>query len=285
MVRRFRLFVARVLARLVFRGPVKLGRAWFDPATGRVFPAQAGAEGDGDGGDDAATADADQAAGDDADQKDAGDADADDDSDDADGDVAAGKKEPDWKREARKHERRAKKTQAELAEAQRKLKEREDAQKSEQEKAIEKAKAEAKAEAEGGFEETRRADKIENAVTKLASGGFKVTVKDGDEEKEKTVRFADSDDAQLRIDRALRDGDLEYEDIYADGKVKTDAVTEFLRDLLEEHPRLQATDGTTPKPKKPEGGADAGRGKGSGKSLEELTPEEHYQRIRRNKDK
>jgi hypothetical protein len=106
-------------------------------------------------------------------------------------------------------------------------------------------------------------------------------VKDGDEEKEKTVRFADSDDAQLRLDRALRDGELEYDDIYGDGKVKTDAVTEFLRELLEEHPRLQASDGTEKSKPKVEGGADGGKGKGTGKSLEEMSPDDHLKEVQR----
>lgn len=192
--------------------------------------------------------------------------------------------EPDWKKMARKHEREAKKARQDREDLAKKLKEREDADKSDQEKAIEKAREEAKAEAESGFAEQRREDRIESAVTKLALKGFKVTVKDGEEEKEKTLKFADPDDAQLRLERAIRKGEVSYDDIYKDGAVDQDAVTEFLSDLLQENAHLQASDGSG-KPAKVQGSADAGKGARSGnKELEELSPDEMFEKhVRRAK--
>lgn len=190
-------------------------------------------------------------------------------------------KDDDWQAKARKHETRNKRLEREAAKA---AKERDelaariakiDEEKlSEQEKAIKAAREEAVSEVTTKYEAEKRSDRIENAVTKLSLRGFKAKDKDGNET---TLRFADPDDAQLRIDRALSRGDLAYEDIYADGKVDQGAVTTFLTDLLEEHPRLRAPDanGTG------NGGAktvDFGGGKGkggSGKTLEEMTPDDH----------
>jgi hypothetical protein len=203
---------------------------------------------------------------------DKGDTSDDDASDDKD--TAA---EPDWKRQARRHEREAKAARKREAELAAKLKEREDADKSEQEKAIEAARAEAAQEVTTKYEAERRADRIENAVTKLSLKGFKGKDKDGNEV---TFKFADPDDAQLRLDRALRNEDLSYDDIYNDGKVQTAALTAFLTELLEEHPRLRADNGNGTPP--PVVDMDGGRGKGGGsKSLEDMSAEEHFAQVRK----
>lgn len=206
---------------------------------------------------------------DDADDDDKGDDTADDDTDD---DKPA--KGTDWKKLARRHEREAKNARKREAELQAQLKARTDADLSEQEKAVKTARDEATAEVTTKYQAEQRTDRIENAVTKLSLRGFKAKA-DG---KDITLKFADPDDAQLRLDRALRNGDVSHDDIYADGKVVTRALIDFLTDLLEEHPRLRAQDTNN-------GGGgrqvdmDGGKGKGGGKSIEDMTVEEHVKRM------
>jgi hypothetical protein len=215
------------------------------------------------------------------------DGDADGESGDADAEAAkaaaaaAAKaaEDDDWQVKSRKNEARAKKAESKAAQI---AKERDDLAKklakieasnlTDQEKAIKAARAEAEATVTSKYEAERRSDRIEGAVTKLALTGFKV--KDGD--KEITLKFADPDDAQLRLDRALRNEEITYDEIYADGKVQTDALTAFLTELLEEHPRLRAEPGATQKVVD----MDAGKGSGSGrKSLEDMSPDDHLKEI------
>jgi hypothetical protein len=203
-----------------------------------------------------------------------------DDSEDDDKDDDKVGKDDDWQVKSRKNESRAKKAERERALAAKErdeLKERlskiEAANLSEQEKAIAKAREEAASEITTKYEAERRTDRIENAVTKLSLQGFEV----GDGDKKATLKFADPDDAQLRLDRALRNGDLTYDEIYADGRVQRDAITAFLTDLLEEHPRLRAETGNGHKQVVD---MDGGKGSGAGKkSLTEMTPDDHLKEI------
>lgn len=179
-------------------------------------------------------------------------------------------REPDWKAESRKHERRMKQERKAREEVERKLKEREDADKSEQEKAIETARAEAKAEALSEAETQRRADRLEVAVTRLAAKGVKV----GDN----TVKFTDPEDALVFLERRISRGLLEADDIFdTDGKVQTDAVTAALGEILEEKPGLAADHVD-----RPSGSSDAGKGDGGG-SLDDLDVEGHLAAIKRHK--
>ena len=163
----------------------------------------------------------------------------------------------DWKAMARKHERRAKaekKRADELATAQQ---ERENATKSEHERAIEAAKAQAKAEALSEAQQERRNDRLEVAVTRAAA---------------KT--FADTDDALLHVQRGITAGDIDADDIFdSEGKVQTDALQTALSELLERKPHL-AANGTG----RGGGSTDAGKGSGGGKGLEDMSIEEHAQR-------
>lgn len=199
------------------------------------------------------------------------------DADDADDDDKDTPDEPDWKKMSRRHERDAKKLRKDTEDLTRKLRERDDADKTEQQKAIDKARDDATAEVTTKYEAQQREDRIENAVTKLSLKGFKAK-RDG---KDITLRFADPDDAQLRLDRALRNGDLAYDEIYADGKVQADAVTTFLTELLEEHPRLRAAENGNPTGKDQEPvDFDGGKGKdGGGKDLSAMSPDDHLKAI------
>lgn len=198
-----------------------------------------------------------------------GDPDPDPDSDpepDADPDPAAEGDPPegdpdkiDWKREARKHERRAKQAAKEKDELAARIAEIENSNQSESEKAIAKAREEAKAEAEAAGREERRNDRLEVAVTRLAAKSF-----------------ADTEDALLNVHKAIRDGDIDPDDIFTDeGKVQTDALTTALDELLERKPHLKASGNG-----RPAGDADAGKGS-PGKGPDDMSVEEHFQAVKR----
>ena len=172
---------------------------------------------------------------------------------------------------ARKHERWAKREREKREKLEAELKKLRDADKSEHEKALEKAREEARNEALTEADKERRADRLELSVTRLAAKG--ITLGEGDDAK--TVKFADADDALLRIERAIRRGDIDSEDIYDDeGKVKTDALTEELATIARDNPHLVG-EGERPKPK---GDPDARKGDPAKNDLESMSPEDHAKR-------
>lgn len=180
--------------------------------------------------------------------------------------------EPDWKRMARKHEREAKRARKERDDLDKKLKERADADQTEQEKALEEARKSTREELEGKHQQERRQDRLEVATTKLAARGLKI----GKGDDAKTVRFADPDDALVHLERDIRNGDLDADDIFDDnGRVKTDALADALTDLLDRKPHL-AAEGK----KKVDGSADARKGSAA---KEDSTVEDHLKKIRRHK--
>lgn len=220
--------------------------AFRDPITG-LFPPLAGADGEDEdtSTDDAADTSADAA-------------DTAADGEDQGGDEQGEKREPDWKRESRKHERRAKQEREAREAAEKRLKDLEDADKSEQDKALEKAREDAKLEALTEVEKERRDERLDLAVTRAAAR-----------------TFADTEDALLNIRREIAAGELP--DIFDDeGKVQTDALKEALEDLLERKPHL-AAGGAPGNP----GDPDRGKGKGAGASLEEMGVEDHLKRKQR----
>lgn len=178
----------------------------------------------------------------------------------------------DDKAKARKHERWAKRERDRADKAEAELKKVRDADKSEQEKAIEKAREEARNEALSEAEKERRSDRLEVAVTRLASKGLAV----GEGDDAKTVRFADSEDALVNIERALSRGDIDADDLYDDeGKVKTEALTDELVALLGRKPHL--ADGSA-EGHKPKGDPGLRKGDPAQKDLEAMTPEDHARR-------
>lgn len=200
-----------------------------------------------------AAADAAAAAADD----DADDADADDDAA-ADDDKPAGKgSDADWKRMARKHEREAKRARADRDALAAKLQERDAADQTEQEKAIEAARREAREEALSEAEKQRRADKLEMAVQRIGSVRG-VTVGDGDDAK--TVKFADPDDVQMWLDKQIERGEIDSDDIYKNGKVDEAALSEELARLAAAKPGWLTTAGSNGGSGRPAGDVDAGKG-------------------------
>lgn len=156
--------------------------------------------------------------------------------------------ETDWKAHSRKHERRWKEEAALRRDVETRLKEFEDRDKSDQEKAIEKARNEAIAEAKAEVSAERRAYLLESAVTRLAARG--IQIKNGD--KDEVVKFADSEDALLNL-KGVADDLFDDED-----KVNTEALEDALKELARKKPHLLAAAGG----KEPAsvGDADAGRG-------------------------
>jgi hypothetical protein len=206
------------------------------------------------------------------------------DDDDKDDDTAADDKPADdaeleeWKAYARKWEKRAKdkptgagRAEREAARLKRerdelaaKLKEREDADKSDQEKAIDTAKRQAREEALSEADKDRRADRLEMAVSKVAAiRGVKLGA--GDDAK--TVKFTDPDDVLMWLEKQIDRGDIDADTIYKDGRVDMDALAEELMALAEAKPGWLA--GAGKQNGIPAGSSDAGKGAApSGNSVE-----------------
>jgi hypothetical protein len=163
----------------------------------------------------------------------------------------------DWKAHARKHEREAKKARKEREALERQLKERDDANKSEQEKALEKAREEARTEVLTASQKERRNDRLEVSVARQAA---------------KT--FADVDDALLHVQRAISAGDIDEDDIFdSEGKVQTSALKTALDDILERKPHLKASPG------RPAGDGDGGKGDGAAGDADDMSVDEHLKRV------
>jgi hypothetical protein len=183
---------------------------------------------------------------------------------------------------ARRHERDAKRERKARESAEQRVKDRDTADQSEHEKAVQKAREEGEQSARQANEKERRGDRLENAAIKLAGKGVKVKL--GDEEQ--TLKFTDPDDAFVYIERMIRNGDLDEDDLFDDkGKVKPDALTEALEELVDAKPHLVAAGGNGGGNggRKVHGSADGGKGSGGSKSVDEMSTEEHFQRIKQHK--
>lgn len=181
----------------------------------------------------------------------------------------------DWKAKSRKNEAAAKRERKERERLEAELQKLRDKDKSDHERAIEKARAEARTEALSEAEKERRSDRLEVAVTRLATKGIRV----GEGEDAETIRFADADDALLRVERAVRRGEIDADEIYdGEGKVKNAELVDALREIAADNPHLVA-DGERPAPK---GDPDTNKG-GPAEDLDAMTAEDHFQAIRRRK--
>lgn len=144
----------------------------------------------------------------------------------------------DWRTKARKHERKAKVLQAELEAAQSKLKETEDAAKTDAEKAIEEAQRAGFANAEAQFSAERKADRLAVAVAAHAR------------------ELADVEDVILNLNAAITSGDIDAADIFdKSDAVNTGELAKALEDLLKRKPHLKAGPNG-----RPVGSGDAGKG-------------------------
>ena len=182
------------------------------------------------------------------------------------------KPDDDWKTKARKNETRAKREERKRREAEAELQKLRDKDKSETERAIEKAREEARNEALTEAEKERRADRLEVAVTRAAARG--VTVGEGDDAK--NVKFADPEDALLRVEKRVRDGVIDGDELYDDqGKVNTDLLADALAEIASDYPHLVGGNGERPKPA---GDPDSRKGDPAQKDLESMTPEDHAKR-------
>lgn len=179
----------------------------------------------------------------------------------------------DWKTKSRKNETRAKKAERERDEAAEKLRKREEEDQTEAEKKVSEAEKRGREEAESKAEKERKGDRLEVAVTRLASK--KLTIGEGDDAEE--VRFADTEDALLNIERAIAKGEIDEDEIFDnEGKVKTDALESELASLLKRKPHLK--DGGTEESGGSKGDPDTRKGGTAKGDLESMTPEEHAKR-------
>jgi len=230
-----------------------------------------------EGDDDESESDDDQ---DDDSEKDTEDADVDDDQDDDEKDTDDESDDDDevkLKRESRKHERRWKREKAAREKVERELAGIKKGRKSAEQKAIDDAKSAGRQEAVSEFEKTRRADRLEVAVTRLATKG--VPIGEGDDAKK--VKFADPEDVLMYLERRITRGELDANDVYDDdGKVRVEALTEELAELAEDKPGwlVGAAAGAGKGGGTRNGDSDAGKGSsGSG----EDSVESHFAKVRR----
>ncbi len=201
-----------------------------------------------------------------------------DDDDDSDEPPEA-KEEPNWKQIARRNENRLKKEKRERERLEKEAKARDEENKSEQEKAIEKARQEGEQSAAEKAKAERQQDRLENSVIRMAAKGVRV----GEGDEAKTVRFADADDAMMHVQRAVKNGDVDMEELFTEqGAVNSDIVADTLSDILASKSYLAAgekkDDG---KPEPPKGGADGGKGDDAKADLESMSVEDHLGRIRK----
>lgn len=265
-LQRFRAFAARIIAWLIFGGPMVVSagkqRLILDPRSGRLTPLIAGGAPDGDDGD-----------GDDDD--DGGDDDSDDsDDDDGDGDDDQdGEKDADyWKRMARKHEKRNKANKARADKLAEEARTRDAENETEQEKKLKAARDEGRTEALTEAQKERRSDRLEVAVTRIAARGVKLGSDDA------LTKFADPEDALTFVERAIAKGDLDEDEIFTDDhKVDSDAVTDALVDLLRRKPRLADSASSDSA-----GDSDAGKGRRR-KDPGEETVEDHLKKVKKNR--
>lgn len=167
-----------------------------------------------------------------------------------------------WKARARKWEMLAKKGEnakarkaaEEVERLQKALAEHEEASKSEQEKALDRARKEAAEAATAEVANTYRA-KIKTAEIRAQAAG----------------RFADPSDA---VALAKIDDDELFDSA---GEINTDAIKTALDALIESKPHLAARQGGG----HVQGDVDAGKGVGDAKSLEDLSVEEHLRIIQK----
>ena len=181
---------------------------------------------------------------DDADRDRTGDEDDDADRDrTGDEDEAPRGKERDWKREARRKERELKSAQRARAEAEEKLARATEANRSERERELDRAKKDVEAAVRAELEADRRGERLENKALALAARGVKVTVKEDGRDVERVLKFEDPDDAVTFLERAIKNRDTSMDELFdADGKIDGAALSEVLADILSTKPKLAAGD-------------------------------------------
>lgn len=153
----------------------------------------------------------------------------------------------------KKRAREAEKQSKELADELAKIK---DANKSEQEKALDKARKEAT-----------------EAATADVTSGFQKRILNAEVKARAAGKLAYPDDAPRLLD-------LDVAELFdEDGEVKADVIDRALDALVESRPRLKAD----PHDGRPAGDDDAGKGSGAGKADAEKSVEDWIGEVRRNK--
>lgn len=157
----------------------------------------------------------------------------------------------DWKAEARKHEDRSKSHKARADKAEADLKKIQDANKSEQQKAIDDAVNKAKSETATGFRTS-----IAQAEVKAAATGM--------------LEYPDTawDLLKLDVDKLFDE----------DNEIDSKQITEAIEKLLKDRPKLAAGAAS-----KTSGGADGGKGSKESPSQEDMSVEDHLKDVQTKK--
>lgn len=178
--------------------------------------------------------------------------------------------EDDWKTKSRKNENRAKQEQTKREEAEKKLREREEEDESEAQKKVREAKEEGRQEALTETQKEARSTRLESAVTKAAVKKLKLG--EGDDAEE--ARFADPEDAQILIERAIAKGELEEDEVFNDkGQVDQEVIERELASFLKRKSHLRE-EAERPDP----GDPDTRKGDPADESLNSMSVEDHVKR-------
>lgn len=178
----------------------------------------------------------------------------------------------DWKTKSRKNERKANREKTKREEAEKKLREREERDESDADKKVREAKEEGRNEALTEAQKEARSTRLESAVTKAAVKKLKLG--EGDDAEE--ARFADPEDAQILIERAIAKGTLEEDEVFNDkGQVDQEVIERELASFLKRksHLREGGTEGS-----KDHGDPDLGKGDPADGSLDSMSVEDHVER-------
>jgi len=188
------------------------------------------------------------------------------------GDDTKVSEDDDWKTKSRKNERKANREKTAREEAEKKLRKREEEDESEAQKKVREAKEEGRQEALTETQKEARSTRLESAVTKAAVKKLKLG--EGDDAEE--ARFADPEDAQILIERAIAKGDLEEDEVFNDkGQVDQEVIERELAGFLKRKSHLR--EGGTEE-SKDHGDPDLGKGDPADGSLDSMSVEDHVKR-------
>lgn len=177
----------------------------------------------------------------------------------------------DFKTKSRKNENWAKKEKRKREEVEEELRERKQQDETEAQKKVREAEEKGRKEAETDAQKEARATRLESAVTKVAVKKLKIGSGDDAEEHQ----FADPDDAQILIERAIAKGDLDEDELFSEkGQVDAEVLERELAGFLQRktHLRAEQTKGNG------SGDGDLRKGDPASGDLEDMSIDDHVKR-------
>jgi hypothetical protein len=178
--------------------------------------------------------------------------------------------EDDFKTKSRKNENWANKEKKRREEVEAELRERKEKDETEAQKKVREAEEKGRKEAETEAQKEARSTRLESAVTKVAVKKLKIGSGDDAEEH----RYADPDDAQILIERAISRGDLDEDELFNEkGQVDTEVLERELAGFLQRKTHLRAEP-----TKEAAGDGDLRKGGAASGDLEEMSIDDHVKR-------